>query len=128
MGFEKWDSELHSNLNQIKRIAASQKIPESKILRFEPDDELCIMQGSSGETYMVSLEHCDCRDFDSRRLPCKHMYWLAKHLGYLSVPQLDEEKAKSFNVNAEIDRFYDLYTAGIISAEKYVKIAEAIKK
>ena len=31
--------------------------------------------------YLVSLESCTCRDFQSRRLPCKHMYKLAARLG-----------------------------------------------
>ncbi len=34
--------------------------------------------GTTGNVYLVSLNKCTCQDFKRRRLPCKHMYYLAR--------------------------------------------------
>lgn len=34
--------------------------------------------GTTGNVYLVSLNKCTCQDFKRRRLPCKHMYYLAQ--------------------------------------------------
>ena len=40
------------------------------------------------EIYTVTLNHCDCKDFEERHLPCKHIYRLALELGIVS-PEWD---------------------------------------
>lgn len=38
--------------------------------------------------YNVYLDHCDCKDFQERKLPCKHIYRLALEIGIIT-PQWD---------------------------------------
>lgn len=85
--------------------------------------------GSSGEIYEVTLDHCTCFDFDAQRGPCKHIYKLAAELGLLPpLPTFNAEKAEIFKqrIPAEIDRFKQQYLAGAISADKFIKIANAL--
>lgn len=41
------------------------------------DAKFAIIVGSEGKAYKTTLTKCTCPDFKKRRLPCKHMYFLA---------------------------------------------------
>lgn len=82
MGFDKWDKELHYSSEQLKRICSAKEIPNKNIIDVNTENKTCIIQGNRG-TYNVSLENCECFDFRTRKLPCKHMYWLANVFGEL---------------------------------------------
>ena len=87
------------------------------------------ISGSSGELYEVTLNHCTCFDFNAQRGPCKHIYKLAAELGLLPpLPMFNAEKAETFkqSIPAEVDRFKQQYLAGAISADKFIKIVNAL--
>lgn len=37
----------------------------------------CTFAGSEGGQYHTTLSGCTCPDFQKRKVPCKHMYYLA---------------------------------------------------
>ena len=128
MTFGNWNEETHNNHEQIKRILTAKTIKSDKIIYHE-QEKYCEVLGSSGEYYKATLDSCDCMDFRIRNLPCKHIYCTAFSLGYeLELTPLNKERAKEFNIDDEINRFYDIYKSGVISAEKFVKIADSISK
>lgn len=127
MNFGNWDESLHNDYDQIKRIIFSQRI-KSENATVNADIESAEIVGRDG-TYDVTLNNCTCYDFESRNLPCKHMYYLARELGYLdNLPKLNRKAAKEFkdNLPAEIERYKQLYLSGAISGEKFNKIANAL--
>jgi hypothetical protein len=128
MTFGNWDSAIHKDFEQLKRIASSQRItPENITLNSEHESAEII--GTDG-IYNVSLYDCTCYDFQTRRLPCKHIYRLASELGFLSdLPKLNREAAKMFNdsIPEEIERYKKLYFDGAISIEKLNKIVNALQ-
>lgn len=68
-------------------------------------------------------------DFNAQRGPCKHIYKLAAELGLLPpLPMFNAEKAETFkqSIPAEVDRFKQQYLAGAISADKFIKIVNAL--
>lgn len=127
MNFGNWDESLHNDYNQIKRIIFSQRIkPENAIIN--ADVQSAVIIGRDG-TYDVTLNNCTCFDFESRNLPCKHIYYLARELGYLEdLPKANRKASKAFkdNLPTEIERYKELYLSGAISGEKFNKIVNAL--
>ena len=119
---------LHEDPDQIRRRINAQKIKTDKIIDHGDYYEIT---GSSGSTYKVTLNICSCFDFVSRGLPCKHIYRFAlDHNTIEAFPKIKPKNARIFaqKVDQEIDRFRSYYEQGLISAEKFVKIVDAIKK
>lgn len=126
MDIENFDISTCEEVEEIKRIVSAQKISASKI-QLDIDNKSCVISGSSETPYNVTLTSCTCGDFIARRLPCKHIYRLAIDLGILSgIPSL--KKDSSFDADSEIHKFLIAYRNGEISGEKFIKIAEAIRK
>ena len=77
----------------------------------------------------VTLDSCTCYDFQSRDLPCKHMYRLALELGCLeNLPEVDPDAEKDFEsrIMTIIDGYYHDLQEGAISADRFLKIASAL--
>lgn len=126
MKIENFDISICEDIEEIKRIVSAQKISASKI-QLDIDNKNCVISGSSETPYSVTLTSCTCGDFIARRSPCKHMYRLAIDLGVISgIPSL--KKDSSFDADSEIHKFLTAYRNGEISGEKFIKIAEAIRK
>lgn len=128
MNFGNWDESLHNDYNQIKRIIFSQRI-KSENATVNNNLQSAEVIGSDG-TYDVTLNNCTCFDFESRGLPCKHMYYFAHELGYLDdLPKINRKAAKAFkdSLPAEIERYKEFYLNGAISGEKFNKIVNALK-
>lgn len=124
-----WDNEVHKSVDQIKRIISARKIKSSEI-EIDQLSESATIKGSGSNPYHVTLNSCTCFDFESRKLPCKHIYRLASELGCgPALKSLDKKSSKAFtdSIPSEINRFYQLYESGAISAEKFTKIAAAIQ-
>lgn len=129
MTFGKWDSSIHEEIDQIKRINTSKQIKPKNIKILDIISLTAIMIGSDGDLYEVSLDRCTCFDFTSRQLPCKHIYRLADEVGLLpKQPTLNPEEVATFkqNIPAEIARFKRLYESGAISVDKFIKIVNAL--
>ena len=48
--------------------------------------------------YLVTLESCTCKDYERRRLPCKHMYRLAQKLRlFTSIEERSQELIADFS-------------------------------
>lgn len=126
--FGSWDNDTHKNIEQLKRIIGAQKIKD-KDVTVDENSQSCEVVGSAKEPYKATLNECTCPDFAIKRKPCKHIYCLAMRLGYIDgLPVCDKETRKQFDSEAEIKRFYEMYEAGAISGEKFVKVCEALQK
>lgn len=127
--FGYWDPDVHSTLEQVKRLAAMLRI-KPKNITVNVDNLTAEIIGSTGDHHHVSLTSCSCMDFHFRQLPCKHIYRLAYELGCLnSLPKFDRKSAEAFEgtIPDEVERFRRLYLKGAISPEKYVKIVNALE-
>nr|WP_319488610.1 SWIM zinc finger family protein [uncultured Caproiciproducens sp.] len=127
MKFGNWDSLVHEDFDQLKRIAFSQRI-KSENITLDAEHESAEIVGTDG-IYEVNLCDCTCYDFQTRQLPCKHIYRLASELGFLSeLPKISRKAEKAFNgsIPEEIERYKRLYLDGAISLEKLNKIVNAL--
>lgn len=127
MEFGKWDSSIHKEVEQLKRISTASKIKAGDIV-IDADEHIAQIKGSDG-IYDVSLDSCTCMDFSIRRLPCKHIYRLASELNLVDeLPTINKAAAEAFKATIpnEIARFRTLYENGAISLEKFVKISNAL--
>ncbi len=127
MDFGKWDSSIHKEVEQLKRISTAMKIKESDI-EINSEEQTAKINGSDG-VYDVTLDSCTCKDFSIRQLPCKHIYRLASELNLVDeLPTIDKVAAEEFKATIpdEIARFKTLYENGAISLEKLIKISNAL--
>lgn len=79
-----WDSAIHGDNAQIGRQGRAMTYP----FTFDVDGVAQTARFSSTSDlpyYDTSLSQCTCYDFQSRRLPCKHMYRLAVELGIIEI-------------------------------------------
>ncbi|SHG89602.1 SWIM zinc finger family protein [Tepidibacter thalassicus] len=128
MNFGNWDNSIHENHDQIKRIATMQKIKPQNV-SVNSKEKTAKIIGSSG-IYNVTLNSCTCYDFETRQLPCKHIYRLAFELGFLDdLPKINRKASKAFkdNIQNEIERYKEYYLNGAISIEKFNKIVNALQ-
>lgn len=127
MEFGKWDSSVHKEVEQLKRISTASKIKANDIV-IDTEEQIAQIKGSDG-IYDVTLDSCTCMDFSIRRLPCKHIYRLASELNLVDeLPTINKAAAEAFKATIpdEIARFRTLYENGAISLEKFVKISNAL--
>lgn len=78
--------------------------------------------------YNVSFHHCDCKDFENRLLPCKHMYKLALELGVIdenwNISGLSEEiknRIESLDSDTKSAFLNIINTNQAYSSFKYIK-------
>ena len=62
MSFDKWDSSVHNNFEQLKRRISATKIDEDDI-ELDPANQTARIYGSDPEPYLVTLEECSCYSF-----------------------------------------------------------------
>ena len=126
--FDSLDVSLHQEPDQIRRRLSAKKIKDENIT--DCGDYYSII-GSSGDVYHTSSNICSCFDFANRNLPCKHIYRFALDHGQIEdFPKVDSKMSKQFAniIDSEVERFDAYYKQGLISAEKYLKIIDAIRK
>lgn len=51
------------------------------------DAKYAIIVGSEQKAYKTTLKKCTCPDFKKRKLPCKHMYFLALQTGAMNLSE-----------------------------------------
>lgn len=81
--FDHWDEATHKTPEQQRRIQRALTEP-FKVVDYR-DFIYSIQSPGSGHTYYTTLRSCSCIDFKSNtagKAPCKHIYFLAKHLGF----------------------------------------------
>lgn len=126
-----WDPAIHNELSQIKSRINASKIKDSDITINQ--DCSCDISGSGAEPYHVTLSSCNCQDFivnKKGKRPCKHIYCLASKLGmYDLLPKKNHTETGSVQeeIRRELAHWEQQFLSGNISAEKYVKIVDALQ-
>ncbi|MFQ9567866.1 MAG: SWIM zinc finger family protein [Roseburia inulinivorans] len=101
-----WDYSIHCDHKQVDRQERSENYP----FKFQIDKFHKIGVFSSTSElpfYVTTLSNCTCADFESRHLPCKHMYRLASELGLIKIiarPSYDKEKIDHIKKSSDIDK------------------------
>lgn len=74
--FSNYDDAIHQEPAQRERIQRSveNNLSMKSVLSSGYSGKVI---GTTGNIYLVTLNKCACQDFKRRRLPCKHMYYLA---------------------------------------------------
>lgn len=104
------------------------KIIDEDISVVSPVQISASVRGSKGQIYTTTLSNCSCPDFQMRKRPCKHMYKLAQHLGFLS---LNPQYPRSELIKAErlLNQHYvDQYAALYHKCQKEYKNIQKIKE
>lgn len=91
MAWDDFDISVHGHEEQIKRIDNSFEVVFNSIENGK---------AVTNHGYEVTLDSCSCPDFLTRKLPCKHIYALAKQLNRFVVSQKMERKE---NLIVELD-------------------------
>ncbi len=122
--FGKWNEAELTGTEQIKRMGAAQKI-KAKNVTIKSDD-VYLIQGSGTTPYTVTLNSCTCMDYAMNKKPCKHIFYMALKMGYISFPSYNQEAAKLFDFKSEKEKYEKMFNDGIISADSYLKIISAL--
>ena len=79
--WKKWDG-VHDSNKQQERIARANSgdVTPFKICR---NSRCALFIGHSDARYRTTLTNCSCPDFKNRKVPCKHMYYLAYELNVI---------------------------------------------
>ena len=99
--------ELHNNEEQLLRQERSTEVEIDWLPKLDENGEpILTPKGNVSKKflcngriktcrindYLVSLHWCSCRDFQLRKLPCKHMYKLASRLGVFAKKEFRSQK------------------------------------
>lgn len=100
-----WDVTIHADYAQIQRQGRALTYPFS--FEIDHDRETGTFSSTSDlPFYSTTLSSCDCYDFQSRKLPCKHIYRLAAELGVIEIinrPTYDKETVQAIKESASVD-------------------------
>lgn len=128
MTFGPWEIPEGEFLEAALRIERARKISSSHIGPVDTAAETVSILGSDGSAYQVSLNSCECVDFQRRGLPCKHMIRLALELGQsFNVPQFDPYAATNYDVEADIQRLTQRWQAGELTLDALSKCTAALR-
>lgn len=99
-----WDNSIHCDDAQIERQGWSRTYP----FTFKINKKVKCGKFSSTylEYYKTTLSNCTCMDFQTRNLPCKHIYRLAEELGIIEIikrQSYDKEKIENIKNSSDID-------------------------
>lgn len=76
--WKQWDNVHNSNKQQERfQRAVNGDVTLKKIC---PKSKCAIFIGANQGNYRTTLASCSCPDFKKRKVPCKHMYYLAHEL------------------------------------------------
>ena len=127
MEFGSWKSDVHDNYEQMSRLSTG--VTKVKPNTIDSEKATAEFIGSSGSVYHTTLNDCDCADFYHRNLPCKHIYSLAHSLGFThELPSFNKNAAKAYDIDADVEKYTELYKNGVISIDKLSRIAKALEK
>ncbi len=79
--FGEWHPKVHRGAAQKDRFERSGH-EYMELRAFNDETGFGEIYSASGHTYITSLDACSCPDFDKRSQPCKHIYFLARKMGY----------------------------------------------
>lgn len=129
MMFGPWEIPDTEYIESAQRLERGQSIPNDHIRLINKFRKTGRIMGSSNEWYTVSLDKCDCIDFERRGFPCKHMIRLALELNLsIDVPQFDPYAAAGFDVEDVISLLTERWEAGQLTLDALVKCSSALRK
>lgn len=94
-GGDFWDESVHNAPGQYDRLRRG-VLDTPWLIAFDKKRGLANMLGSSDRYYLTSVRRCSCPDYRNRRLPCKHMYWLATALSGDMGPEVHGDPSHPF--------------------------------
>lgn len=128
MMFGPWEIPEGEYMETALRLERARKINSSYIGPVDAAAETVSIFGSDGFPYDVSMNACECVDFQRRGLPCKHMIRLALELGLsFDVPQFDPYSAINYDVEADIQRLTQRWQAGELTLDALSKCSAALR-
>lgn len=128
MTFGPWEIEDDRLLAAAARYERARKIRTSDILSIDREERSADISGSDSSLYYVTLEGCDCRDFERRGAPCKHMIRLAIELGIpFDIPDFDPYAAFEYDVQDDIDRIVRRWRAGQLTTDAATRCVNALR-
>ena len=95
--------DLFMFLEAFKNALPGTRQYKSLTENFVISDPSCTVKIKSKDNeYLTSLKSCTCIDFQRTKKPCKHMYFLALHLGALSCLDVNQLRAELSKLQHEI--------------------------
>ena len=107
--WEDWAYSIHNDGAQISRQGRAMTYPMD-ILKINEKKKTARFTGTDAPYYDTTLSSCSCFDFQTRNLPCKHIYRLAVELNMIEIIKrqsggYDKEKLneikKSYNIDTD---------------------------
>ena len=128
MTFGPWEIPEAELMETCLRLERAVKISASDIGPIDIDNGTVAILSSDGFPYMVTLDSCQCVDFQRRGLPCKHMIRLALDLGLsIDAPQFDPYSAASYDVEDDISRLVDRWRSGQLTLDALGRCVKALR-
>lgn len=103
--WKRW--EITNNSEDQKRRMLRALLDKLTLIKIDKKFRYAKYAGSTGGTYITTLNGCTCMDFLKRRVPCKHMYKLAIELG--AFKPSDDLKISAQRIANSQDYFEDFY-------------------
>ena len=105
--WEDWEHSIHNDDAQISRQGCAMTYPMD-IIKINEKKKTGRFSGTNAPYYNTTLSSCTCFDFQTRKLPCKHIYRLAVELNMIEIIKrsgYDKEKLneikKSYNIDTD---------------------------
>lgn len=132
MTFGSWSENIHKSETQQKRMANA---ASSALTPIDVDykNKTATFSGHHG-IYQTTLDSCSCRDFYTRKLPCKHIYRLAHEIQHINLgqpvmysvdavisPDVEDRADKAIRISAVIDELPESSYAAILSVLRAIK-------
>ena len=84
--WDDWNLHMHISPDQVRRWDGRQNGVNPNTFKGRIDR--ANLSGITEEGYKTTLISCTCEDFQSRSLPCGHIYRLARELKILQTPNI----------------------------------------
>lgn len=80
-----WDDSIHHAEGQLDRLERAVALDSIRLIKYSEHSGYAKILGTKRAYYLVNQYRCSCPDFRKRRMPCKHIYFLA-----LTIPNYQE--------------------------------------
>lgn len=132
MTFGSWSEDIHKSEAQQKRMANAASSALTPI-DVNYKNKTATFSGHHG-IYQTALDSCSCRDFYTRKLPCKHIYRLAHEIQHIDLgqpvmhsvdavinPDIEDRADKAIRIGTIIDELPESNYAAILSVLQTIK-------
>lgn len=128
MNFGPFEIPEEELLEACKRLERARDMKPGAVISLDPSARSALIQGSGGVVYSVSIDRCECVDFERRQLPCKHIYRLALDLGceFPEAPVFDPVAASEYDISEDLERLRHRWLSGQLTTSAYEKCFAAL--